>query len=131
MRPKITAILTFVLLLVAGACGTGSEGEDSAGPEGKSDSASTTQEVVIKDFAFAPDRITIARGSTVHWRNDDQFLHTVTSGATSGAENQADGRFDLELPEQGSDVSFTFDETGTFTYFCRQHNAMDGTITVS
>lgn len=113
MLTKKTVVLALALGITVGACG----------------SAST--QVTIEAFAFEPADLRIESGTTVRWRNADAFRHTVTSGATSGAENQADGRFDLDLPEKGSTATFTFEEPGTYTYFCRQHNAMDGTVTVS
>ena len=116
--PPPKALLAVLLALPVGACTSGSDER-------------AIETVAVEDFAFRPARITVPQGTTVRWRNDDAFRHTVTSGRTTGAENKADGRFDLDLPERGSTASFTFERSGTFTYFCRQHNAMDGTITVS
>lgn len=114
-------VLLVALGLSAGAC---SDGDDAA-------TDAVVEAVTVREFAFAPAQISIPKGTTVRWRNDDAFRHTATSGETTGPENKADGRFDIDLPERGSTGSFTFTEAGTYTYFCRQHNAMDGTITVS
>ena len=90
--------------------------------------AATTVE--ITEFAYSPKEITVKVGDTVEWVNRDAFLHTVTSGEVTGPENKADDKFDENLDEAGSKASVTFDEAGTFTYFCKQHNAMDGVVIV-
>lgn len=86
--------------------------------------------VEILEFAYGPKEIRISVGDTVRWTNRDEFLHTVTSGAVDGPENKPDGKFDEDLDEAGSEATVTFDEAGTFTYFCKQHNAMDGVVIV-
>lgn len=123
-----------------GACG-GSEPSDQA-ETSQSTSQSTASEepaaadaesaatVEITEFAYSPKQITVAVGDTVRWVNRDEFLHTVTSGEVDGPENKPDGVFDEDLAEAGSDATVTFDEPGTFTYFCSQHNAMDGVVVV-
>lgn len=89
-----------------------------------------TTEVVIADFAFTPKDIRVEVGGSVRWTNKDAFKHTVTSGAVDGPENEPDGRFDHDLVQAGAEATATFDEAGTFTYYCKQHNAMDGLVIV-
>jgi plastocyanin len=106
---------------VSGACG----GSGSKSP------AAQEREVEIKDFAFGPKEIRVEVGGTVRWTNRDAFKHTVTSGAVDGPENKPDGRFDEDLEDAGAEATATFDEPGRFTYFCKQHNAMDGVVVVT
>ena len=119
-----------VATLAAGACGNDRD-EASRDDAGNAAPGRSGEVVAIEQFAFVPARLEIRAGTTVQWQNEDAFLHTVTSGATSGPENIPDGRFDEDLPERASIADVTFDEPGTFTYYCKQHNAMDGTIVVS
>lgn len=143
---NIALFVAPVILFGGAACGSES-GNDGAGntettsvtsktsttsadAESESDSGPSTP-VAITDFAYTPARIEIAAGTKVTWTNNDKFLHTVTSGATDGPENVPDGMFDEDLAEAGSTASVTFDKPGTYTYYCKQHNAMDGTITVT
>ena len=91
----------------------------------------SSADITIKQFAFSPSQIQVSAGSRVQWRNGDTFRHTVTSGSTSGPENVPDSRFDEDLPDRGSAANVTFNEPGTFTYYCRQHNAMNGTVVVT
>jgi len=81
--------------------------------------------VPMINFEFEPAELTVAAGTTVTWTNEDNVMHTVTSGLRG---NQT-GLFD-EAVEPGGAFSFTFNETGTIDYFCIPHPGMDGTIIV-
>jgi plastocyanin len=115
-------LIAAAAVLILSACG----GSDDEGTE--AGAAPTT--VAIKDFKFEPKAVTVSKGQSVRWENGDAFLHTVTSGDTSGETNAPDGRFDKGLPDSGTSASVRFDEPGTYSYYCKQHNAMNGTITV-
>jgi len=81
-----------------------------------------TTSVSIAGFAFATNPITITAGDTVTWTNNDVAVHDVSDkgGAwTSGVMNQGDS------------FSFTFPEPGTYSYTCRLHPWMNGTVVVS
>jgi len=81
--------------------------------------------VAIKDFAFTPSSITVKKGTTVTWTNQDSTPHTVTS---SGSGEKAMDSQDLA---QGGTYSVTFDTAGTYEYFCTIHPNMTGTVTVT
>lgn len=82
----------------------------------------TTEAIAIEDFAFSPDTLTIAAGSTVTWTNNDSSAHTVTSD---------DGEFlDSGTLVQGDTYTVTFDTPGTYTYICAFHTSMAGMIIV-
>ncbi len=85
--------------------------------------------VAIKNFAFAPQTVTVAKGSTVTWVNEDAFEHTVVSDA-SGA-NAAGSVFKSNSLGKGDRYSFTFTTPGVYPYHCGIHPSMKGTITVS
>ena len=71
--------------------------------------------------------IEVPVGTTVTWTNRDLAIHTTTSGAP-GAQTEA---WDSPILQQGDSFSFTFDEVGSFPYFCRVHGvAMTATLTV-
>ena len=84
--------------------------------------AQETASVDIVDFGFVQDSITVAPGTTVTWTNTGQAPHTVT--ADSGA-------WTSETLENGESFSFTFSKPGTFTYHCKIHPKMIGTIIVA
>jgi plastocyanin len=77
--------------------------------------------VTISDFQFAPTSVTIDVGDTVTWTNDGPTPHSATAD---------DGGFDTGIFDAGQSRSETFDQAGTFAYFCTPHPNMRGTITV-
>jgi plastocyanin len=86
------------------------------------------QEVTVRmeDNFFDPANITVEPGTTVTWVQSGNNPHTTTS---------YDGLWDSGMIEGGSGVtfSFTFEEPGTFDYFCIPHEdlGMVGSVTVT
>ena len=97
-------------IVVLGACGA-----DDPVP------SAAAEAVAIKDFKF-PATVEVAAGSTITWTNEDDFAHTVTAEDESfdSMDIDADGTFE-----------HTFDDPGTYAYFCNIHNYMKGTVVVS
>jgi len=83
--------------------------------------------ISVEDDFYTPANLTVSKGTTVTWTWNGRTDHSVTSG-TAGAP---DGLFDSGIKNSGS-FSFTFNNTGTFPFFCRVHGAMmQGNITVT
>jgi nitrite reductase (NO-forming) len=85
----------------------------------------------LGDEAYSPNPLRIKVGSTVVWTNNDNIIHTVTSG-TPNAENVGEA-FDSGLTAfitPAKTYSNKFTNTGEFTYFCRVHPTMIGKIIV-
>jgi plastocyanin len=79
--------------------------------------------VSIKNFAFVPPNLSVASGTTVTWTNSDDVQHTVSAD---------DGHtFDSSAFGQGQTFQFTAGAPGTYTYTCRIHPFMHGTLTVT
>jgi len=78
-------------------------------------------DISIENFAFSPDTVTTAIGTTVTWTNKDSVNHTVTSQT---------GVFDSGTLSNGGSFSFTFTQAGTFEYHCSIHTSMHGTVIV-
>jgi len=74
-----------------------------------------------------PETLRIKQGETVTWENDDTAAHTVTSG---NAADGPDGIFDSSLFMAGSTYKITFNNKGTFHYFCMVHPWKIGRIIV-
>lgn len=120
--------LSFVGLLVISfiasvACGASSSGGaiSPAVPAAAAGGAS----VSIKGLAFNPATLEVAKGTKVVWTNNDTTAHTVTSGAA----RTKDGKFDQRV-EPGASFTFTFNDAGTFGYFCSIHSSMTATVVV-
>jgi plastocyanin len=113
---KRVLILATALSVSAIACDSGDATSTTSA------AAAEEQTVEIADLAFAPEELTIAAGSAVTWVNMDPSLpHTATSD---------DEVFDSGNLTEGDEFSFTFEEAGTFSYFCQVHPTMRGTIVV-
>jgi len=86
--------------------------------------SSSTGEISIKNMMFTPSQITVAKGGTVTWTNNDSVAHTVIDDL-----NNVGGPASGDI-QPGSTYSFTFNKTGSFQYHCSIHPSMRGTIVV-
>ncbi|GEM_PF-1234496 len=95
-----------------------------------------TVNVSIVNFAFSPQNITIEVGDTVVWTNNDSsssiygpvpIIHTTTSGTSCPTGN---GIWNSGSLSTGQSFSFTFNQPGTYPYFCAIH-CFTGTVTVN
>ena len=79
-------------------------------------------QIVIKDFHFSPQTLTVKSGEKITWINRDEEPHTVVS-----VEKQF-----KKSPPLDTDQEFTVTagSPGTYTYFCSVHPKMTGTIVV-
>ncbi len=77
---------------------------------------------------WSPADITINAGDTVHWMNVDTAAHTVTGGSPADGPS---GVFDSSLVMADANYAFTFDDAGSYDYFCMVHPWMVGSITVN
>ena len=77
---------------------------------------------------WSPADITINAGDTVHWMNVDTAAHTVTGGSPADGPS---GVFDSSLVMADATYEFTFDEAGSYDYFCMVHPWMVGSISVN
>jgi plastocyanin len=84
------------------------------GPDDASDPAGAGDVVTVEmeDFAFQPERIEVEPGTTVRWVNKDSAMHTVTA---------EDGSFDSGEVDPSETYERTFDEPGTYAYYCEPH----------
>lgn len=123
MARIVVAVVVMALLL--SACGSGGGQETTQEPTGDG-SAAAEASVTAVDFSFQPDSVTVAAGSTVTWTNEDEAPHTVTAGTPA---QPAPDEFDLPLDE-GTTAEFTFEESGTFDYYCTIHPDMQAEVVV-
>jgi nitrite reductase (NO-forming) len=85
----------------------------------------------LGDKAYLPSLVKIKVGSTVVWTNNDNNLHTVTSGTPNTANvGEAFDSGLTALITPAKTYSHKFTNTGEFTYFCRVHPTMVGKIVV-
>lgn len=82
--------------------------------------------VDIKLFQFKPKALAVKKGTTVTWTNGDAIEHSVTAGKPGKATEA----FDSGFFAKGGSYVHTFDQTGSFTYFCRRHPNMQAVVKV-
>lgn len=89
---------------------------------GEQDSSAVSIE--ISNFAYAPSKRTVKKGTTVTWTNRDRMEHDIApdNPTASFAKSPLLGR--------GESYSVTFHEVGTYTYHCSPHPYMTGEIEV-
>ena len=130
---RTTLVLLVVPLAAFGACGGGGGGEPGA-----------NEVLMVNGQRFDPESLTVSVGDTVTFTNSSSETHTVTAyedevpeggyfasgGFASEEEAKADLSGGLVDPEETYEV--TFDEPGTYGYFCIPHEGtgMTGEITV-
>lgn len=86
----------------------------------------TSVQIEIKNIAFNPQSITIVKGDTVTWTNNDTFTHTVTSDIVPPIFDSEP----IDIPA-GQQFQYTFNTPGTYNYHCEIHTTMHGTIIVN
>ena len=76
-----------------------------------------------QDTAFVPALLTVSRGATVDFANEDPFFHNVFSYSQAK-------RFDLGRFPAGQLKSVTFEETGIVKVYCEVHDFMRAVVLV-
>jgi len=80
----------------------------------------------IGQIYYDPQDITVSTGTTVKWTNNDDTIHTVTSGIPEGGPS---GIFDSVIIDAGSTFEYTFSSSETIDYYCIVHPWMIGSVT--
>ncbi len=114
-RAELVRLGLAVSIAALGACFSD---RPATGPE----APGSGSEVRIDNFAFVPANLSVPTGTTVTWTNQDDVQHTVSSddGTT----------FDSGAFSRGRTFQLAAGPPGTYTYFCRIHPFMKGTLTV-
>jgi plastocyanin len=102
----------------AASMATAASGQPDASPA----VSPTTSQVVIENFTFSPDVLTVPLGTEVTWENRDDIPHTVTSEDKTS--------FSSSFMDTGDRFSFRFTTPGTYPYFCSVHPMMTARVVV-
>jgi plastocyanin len=108
MAIRLVASLLFLSALTLAGCSS----EAPLGAEG-----------AIHGNTFDPATFTIDKGERIHFANHDSVEHSVTADGSGG------GSFDRDI-EGGEEGDVTFPNAGTFTFHCKYHASMRGSVTV-
>lgn len=109
--------------LTLAACG-GDDTSSATSPPERAGDRPPAGTVTIEQSRFLPDELTVDPGTTVEFVNDDPFAHTVTS--------REGGPVAFDSGDLGQDEAFerTFEEPGTYEYFCEIHPTMRASVVV-
>ena len=122
-RPIRLLFFSLAAALAAG-CGSSNSSSTPASPSTPTVTGPSVSIVagasLLTSTAYSPGSLTVARGSSVTFVNNDNTSHTAT----------ASGQFDTGLINPGSSKTVTLSSAGTVTYRCTIHPNMLGTIVV-
>lgn len=110
------AVALFSVLELLGGCTSESAGGSPV--------ATSTVELP-PSYKFDPAAIAVTVGTTVTWKNDDHFTHSIQflDGGLPGTPM---------LMDPGASATFLFDRAGVYHYQCHLHpQNMQGMVTVS
>ncbi len=130
MKSKPIVVLFGVLTLVA-ILGIAPHAFAATAQIVMSPGAGAGQDCVAAKNCFSPNVVNISPGDTVTWTNNDKVGHTATSGQPS--DNQTGTVWDSSLIAAGKSYTTsanTFQNAGTYNYFCMVHPWMTGQIIV-
>ena len=116
---KYIYLVSFFLIYLMGGCKTAT---DPYSNNSNANTKATPNTVIISGFQFSPTSLTVTKGTTVIWKNNDSALHTATSD---------DGSWNTGDIAQGATKNIVFNSTGTFAYHCARHTSMKATIIVN
>ena len=80
----------------------------------------------IEDICYIPSNIVVEKGKSVTWVNEDSSFHSVTSGFYG----EPTELFDSGYLDPYQSYTLSFDEPGTYDYFCTLHPWMEAQVIV-
>jgi amicyanin len=83
--------------------------------------ATPATEIKIDNFSFTPPVLKVSPGTKVTWTNRDDIPHNIVS---------SEQKFKSKPLDTDDAYSFTFNEPGTYQYFCGLHPKMVGKVVV-
>lgn len=117
-----------------GTVGANATMSGSATSTGTGAPAPDEASVSIEDDQFVNATVTIAVGGTVTWTHNGSNPHTVTADDDSFDSSPNCGTnplpFVSDCLEDGDTFEWTFPEAGAYSYRCKVHGGMTGTVTV-
>jgi plastocyanin len=115
-----------IIILIAGCTGSSQPPGTTTVTQTPAGGGST---VAIQNFAFIPQSITVPRGTTVTWTNQDAVDHQIINDAQGSAAQGS--LFTSGALAKGASYSFKFDNPGSYPYHCSIHPSMTGTVIVT
>lgn len=138
MKKALYLVLACLALgLVASGCGGDDEDSGSSAdqpadtaadsPPAGAAPAKGAVEVGMQNIEFDPTDVTVKKGGTITWTNNESVPHDVTKEDGPGPDFSSG---DPGGMGEGDTFEHTFDAVGEINYVCTIHSNMTGTITV-
>ncbi len=83
--------------------------------------------VLIRNNTYQPGSIEVVVGTVVTWTNEDTVVHSVVFPHVETSQNVVRESGPLS---RGESFTYEFASRGTFEYYCQEHPAMLGIVTV-
>lgn len=119
MKKNISIVLILLgVFIISGYILLNRNKQDDQSPTNIESNGNVIQ-VSIQNFAYSPQTLTVKKGTTVVWTNNDTVIHDVVSNSF------ASGKL-----AKGETFRYTFDKEGTVDYICSYHPAMVAKVIV-
>ena len=115
----VGAIAVLAVGMIAGLMLSSGSGSDDGATPTVLDDLDVTIEII--GFQYRPPNVLVPVGATVTWLNLDVAAHDSTA---------RDGKWESDLLQREEETVVTFDEPGTWEYYCTIHPYMTATLTV-
>lgn len=119
MKLKYTGI--GIVILIFGIVAFSGCTQNQQNTKGQNASQNTQNTVIIQNFAFNPDTLTVPVGTTITWINQESTPHDVVSDT---------GAFTSPRLSTGAKYTYTFTQAGEYPYICGIHPSMKAKIIV-
>lgn len=127
-RSRLSTLALLMLALALGALlftALTPGGENAARFGATADTAEAAAKTVtinIKDYKYSKTTVTIKKGQSVKWVNQDEMKHNAHSSKAGGPNGP--------LLAKGKSYTWKATKTGTFNYICSPHPFMKAKIIV-
>lgn len=124
----VVVVVSFIAIVGLLTSGRDNKQASQKNPQSSSpvNETKTENTVEISNFSFKPETLTIKKGTTVTWLNNDATKHNVIFDDESAGKVE-----DSRLISKGEKLQYTFDKVGKFTYHCQPHPYMTASIEVT
>jgi len=118
---SIRLVMIFISAAAVASCGKSSDSTPAAPSPSTVTVSIVSGARTLTTTAYSPNPVTITRGSTVTWVNNDSTTHDQVADG---------GAFNTGNVAPGAQASVTFQNAGSFPYHCGVHPNMVATIVV-
>jgi plastocyanin len=130
--PRVLPAAFAALALIACGSSGGTEPTPTNNNNPPGGGGPTGVSVTVANSDYSPDRVTVARGTTVTWRWDSCYGDPYGGQQCTAHSVTFDDGGPSAPPQGEGSFSRTFGTAGTFTYYCSAHGraAMSGSVVV-